>query len=209
MVAESEAAAEDGAELVEVELEPLEPVLDLEAATGPARRARASTERGATARTDLGDAHASVAAGGIGDDGGAVRQRARHGHGWRNGDVDAALAGQPTSSSPAGSARRWVYQGYLEPQSAIGLARARRRARRPQLARRRRSRPATRWPSCSGCRSIAIRVRRAPLGGAFGGKLMIVEPLVAAAALELGRPVRLALTRSEDFAATNPAPGQI
>ena len=35
VVAESEAAAEDGAERVEVELEPLTPVLDLEAATQP------------------------------------------------------------------------------------------------------------------------------------------------------------------------------
>src|SRR5437868_11549689 len=36
VVAESEATAEDAAELVEVELEPLQPVLDLEAATRPA-----------------------------------------------------------------------------------------------------------------------------------------------------------------------------
>jgi CO/xanthine dehydrogenase Mo-binding subunit len=54
-----------------------------------------------------------------------------------------------------------------------------------------------------------VRVRPAPLGGAFGGKLMIVDPLVAAATLHLRRPVRLALTRIEDFAASNPAPGQV
>jgi CO/xanthine dehydrogenase Mo-binding subunit len=47
------------------------------------------------------------------------------------------------------------------------------------------------------------------LGGAFGGKLMIVDPLVAAAVWRLRRPVRLAMTRMEDFAATNPAPGQV
>ena len=51
-----------------------------------------------------------------------------------------------------------------------------------------------------------VRVIPEPLGGSFGAKLMIVEPLAAAAALALGRPVRLALTRSEDFLATNPAP---
>jgi CO/xanthine dehydrogenase Mo-binding subunit len=54
-----------------------------------------------------------------------------------------------------------------------------------------------------------IRVRPAPLGGAFGGKLMIVEPLVAAATLALRRPVRLVMTRFEDFTASNPAPGQV
>jgi CO/xanthine dehydrogenase Mo-binding subunit len=54
-----------------------------------------------------------------------------------------------------------------------------------------------------------IRVRPAPIGGAFGGKLMVPEPLAAAAAIKLRRPVRLAFGRSEDFAAANPAPGQI
>ena len=48
------------------------------------------------------------------------------------------------------------------------------------------------------------RVRPAPIGGAFGGKLMISEPLAAAAALVLKRPVRLVFGRSEDSAATMP-----
>ncbi len=52
-----------------------------------------------------------------------------------------------------------------------------------------------------------IRVEAATLGGGFGGKLGLVEPLVVGAALALKRPVRLAFTRSEDFAAGNPAPG--
>src|SRR5205085_1184889 len=54
-----------------------------------------------------------------------------------------------------------------------------------------------------------VRVRAAPLGGAFGGKIMIVEPLVAAAALLTRRPVRLMMTRSEDIAATNPAGAEV
>jgi CO/xanthine dehydrogenase Mo-binding subunit len=67
VVAESEALAEDGAELVEVELDPLEPVLDLEAAIRPGA-ARARVRAAADdAGSDLGDAHASVATSGIGD----------------------------------------------------------------------------------------------------------------------------------------------
>ena len=54
-----------------------------------------------------------------------------------------------------------------------------------------------------------VRVQAAPLGGAFGGKLMISEPLAAAAAWTLRRPVRLVFQRGEDFAAANPAPGQL
>ena len=41
-----------------------------------------------------------------------------------------------------------------------------------------------------------IRVIAEPLGGAFGGKFALVEPLAAGAALALQRPVRLVLTRS-------------
>ena len=49
----------------------------------------------------------------------------------------------------------------------------------------------------------------ATLGGGFGGKALLIEPLVAAATLVLRRPVRLELTRNEDFRMTNPAPGAI
>ena len=52
-------------------------------------------------------------------------------------------------------------------------------------------------------------MRPAPIGGAFGGKLLMSEPLVGAAALALKRPVRLTYQRTEDFAAANPAPGQL
>ena len=47
------------------------------------------------------------------------------------------------------------------------------------------------------------------VGGAFGGKFGIIDPLVAAVAWTLGRPVRMALTRSEDFALTTPAPAMV
>jgi CO/xanthine dehydrogenase Mo-binding subunit len=54
-----------------------------------------------------------------------------------------------------------------------------------------------------------VRVRTAPLGGAFGGKMLIIEPLACSAVMALRRPVRLALTRSEDIAATNPAGAEL
>ena len=61
-----------------------------------------------------------------------------------------------------------------------------------------------------GLPTDTVRVQAAPIGGAFGGKLMISEPLAAAAALE-ARPAgaaRLpALARTSPPA--NPAPGQL
>ncbi len=52
----------------------------------------------------------------------------------------------------------------------------------------------------------AVVVKPMTLGGGFGAKYGIYEPLVAAVALALKQPVKLALTRSEDFLSSTPAP---
>ncbi|HAT43933.1 MAG TPA: xanthine dehydrogenase, partial [Ktedonobacter sp.] len=54
-----------------------------------------------------------------------------------------------------------------------------------------------------------IRVESVPIGGAFGGKFGLVEPLAAAAAYAARRPVRLVYTREDDLLAGNPAPQSI
>src|SRR5437016_9553026 len=54
-----------------------------------------------------------------------------------------------------------------------------------------------------------IRVESVPIGGAFGGKFGLIEPLAAAAAFTSRKPVRLTFTRSEDLSAGNPAPQSI
>jgi CO/xanthine dehydrogenase Mo-binding subunit len=51
-----------------------------------------------------------------------------------------------------------------------------------------------------------VKVVPMPVGGGFGGKFVLIEPLVAAAAVASGRPVLLQYTRMEDFLAGNPAP---
>jgi CO/xanthine dehydrogenase Mo-binding subunit len=206
VIAETEVQAEDGAELVEVDLEPLEPVLDLEhAAAAGAPKARV-TARGGGAGSDVGDAHAAVAASGIADSeqlSDNVLDTARLDH----GDVDAALSGSRLVVSGRFTTP-WIYQGYIEPQTAtawlepdgelvVNSATQAPSATRDSLAR------------LLGLPTDRIRVRGAQLGGAFGGKMMITEPLVASAALILRRPVRLAMTRSEDIAATNPAGAEI
>src|SRR5258707_14492042 len=54
-----------------------------------------------------------------------------------------------------------------------------------------------------------IRVESVPIGGAFGGKFGLIEPLAAAAAYTSRSPLRLAYTRTEDLSAGNPAPQSI
>lgn len=51
-----------------------------------------------------------------------------------------------------------------------------------------------------------VRSISTPVGGGFGGKFLLYEPLVALAAKLVNRPVRLALTRNEELLAANPAP---
>ncbi|MBA2643764.1 MAG: xanthine dehydrogenase family protein molybdopterin-binding subunit [Actinobacteria bacterium] len=206
VVGESEAAAEDGAETVLVEYEPLEAVVDLEEAMQPgaalARLAEDSDDGG-----DLESIHAGV------DHGeeeaeeeelsGNVLDRVNR----SSGDAAAALEASDAVVS-ATFRTPWMYQAYIEPQVA------------------------TAWLEPSGTLVVStstqgsfvtrselarafdlpldrIRVIAEPLGGAFGGKFALVEPLVVGAALALRRPVRLVLTRAEDFQATNPASAQI
>jgi CO/xanthine dehydrogenase Mo-binding subunit len=119
VVAESDAAAEDGVERVEVQFEPLPPVLDLEAATRPgAPLAKTTTEDtaddGDEDGSDLTDAHASVAAAELDEKySDNVKTTAR----LPNGDTDAELAGSHITVK-ARFTSPWVYQAYLEPQAA-------------------------------------------------------------------------------------------
>jgi CO/xanthine dehydrogenase Mo-binding subunit len=205
VVAETEAAAADGVDEVFVEVEPLPAVLDLEDAMAPgAPSARVQVEEGDG--HDAGAAHAAVQGAEEGEDedlsdnvAGRMRMRA--------GDAEDALAGGDATAS-ARMRTAWMYQGYLEPQVAtawvepegglvVSTSTQGAFSTRQQLA------------DLLGWSHDRVRVRAAPLGGGFGGKLMIVDPLAAAAAVALERPVRVALTRMEDMAATNPAPAEL
>ena len=54
-----------------------------------------------------------------------------------------------------------------------------------------------------------VRVVPMTVGGGFGAKYGIIDPLVAAVALTVGQPVRLVLTRTEDFLTTTPSPASV
>ncbi len=206
VVAESEAAAEDGAETVLVSYESLPAVFDLDAALAlDAPPARLAADEGED--SGLGSVHAAVSS--ADEDApeeelsANVLKRSFRG----DGDVEAAFA---ASDAVVGATFRtpWVYQAYVEPQTATawlepgGILAISTSTQGSFLTRRE-------IAGAYGLEQEDVRVRAAPLGGAFGGKLAIVEPLAAGAALALRRPVRLTFTRTEDFQATNPAPAQL
>ncbi len=206
VVAESEAAAEDGAESVVVEYEALPAVIELEAAMLPdaalARLVEDDEEGG-----DLESIHAGVDHGQEDAEqeqlSGNVLDRIHR----KSGNAAAAL--DSSDAVVSGTFRTpWVYQAYIEPQVAtawlepsgtlvVSTSTQGSFVTRSELAR------------SFGIPLERIRVIAEPLGGAFGGKFALVEPLAAGAALALRRPVRLVLTRSEDFQATNPASAQV
>ena len=202
VVGETEAVAQDGVDAVVVEYEPLPAVLDVEEAiklgAPPVRLYETGVEESdVEMHGDVGP-QAEVAEEDVSPNVTGV-------HTLEHGDAEAAFAGCAAVVS-----RRyltsWVYQATLEPQVAVA------------------------WPDGDGgvgirtstqgvffVRQILARVLELPLskihveasavGGAFGSKIGLIEPLVAAAALAVGRSVRVAFTRREDFAAANPAPG--
>ncbi len=51
-----------------------------------------------------------------------------------------------------------------------------------------------------------VRVVPMPVGGGFGGKVSLLEVLLSMLALRVGRPVRLSLTRQQEFVVGHPAP---
>ncbi len=207
VVAESEAAAEDGAEAVVVDYETLPAVVDVEEAMKPGAPLARTVEESDDEAGDLESIHAGVDHGQEDDPGeelsGNVLDRITR----EQGDVMSAFATSDTVVE--GTFRTpWIYQAYLEPQVStawlepsgtlvVSTSTQGSFVTRNELAR------------AFGLPLERIRVIAEPLGGAFGGKFALVEPLSAGAALALRRPVRLTFTRSEDFAATNPASAQV
>ncbi len=208
VIAETPEAAADAAALVVVTSTPLEVVVDLD---------RAMTPGGPLARLDwvVDEAEATAESQHAGVGGGAeeftpgetLSANVVARTGFRRGDIDAALAasdvvveGRFTTS--------WVHQGYLETQVALA------ELDRDGVLHLTSATQGTFWTRSElsrlfGLPIARIRVTGATLGGGFGGKLLIADPLAAAATLILGRPVRVELTRLEDFRMSNPAPAGV
>lgn len=204
VVAESEAAAADAADLVMVEYEPLPVTVDVVAAMqeGAARvwphglpkdeDSMASLHAGAVAETGKHDVHGNV-----------VNTVHFHRGSPAQGFNEADLVLERTYKTGI------VHQGYLEPHAAV--------ADYDPTARE-----LTIYTSTQGQYTVRdevaklvnlpkskVRIVPMKVGGGFGAKYGIIEPLVAAAAIVVGGPVRLVLSRSEDFLATTPSPATV
>jgi CO/xanthine dehydrogenase Mo-binding subunit len=201
IVAESEAAATEGAAQVLADYEPLPAAVTLDQALAP--DAPLVWPDGVPGESSEAGAH------GAGDDGDEEKEEAGNVCGrnrFERGDVAAGFAAadvivERTFTTSA------VHQNYLEPHATVV---------QPDPA----GPGVTVWTSTQGpfyvretVASILevpeadVRVVATPVGGGFGGKFILYEPLLALVARRLRQPVRLVLSRMEELQAATPAPG--
>ena len=201
VVAETEQAALDAAELVFVDLEPGEVVVDVMEAIKP-DAPKVWPNGYPTADSDMSSLHGNTEAGEAGS--GKLNNIQSENH-FERGDLEAGFA-----EAAAIVERRYrvssVHQGYLEPWASI--------ADPDPLGR-----SLTIYTGTQGMFGVrneiaglldmpqsAVTVKPMAFGGGFGGKYGVYEPLVAVTAVTVNQPVKLVITRSEDFLSTNPAP---
>ena len=200
VLAETDGAAEDAAELVSVEYDPLPPVVDfVEALTSSVPVLKKQRElsqeelamHGAATATD--DEAADPAKPNI-----ASRTK------FERGDVAAGFDRADVVVEREYHTR-WVSQGYLEPQSCtVGIDPL---GNLTVFA----STQALFHTRATVCRVLGlsehqVTVTAMPVGGGFGGKFGFLEATVAALAMAVNRPVRAALSRQEEFSTADPAP---
>jgi CO/xanthine dehydrogenase Mo-binding subunit len=201
VLAESDAAAQDGAAVVEIDFEPLPVVPSPDAAMAhEAPRVRTT----ALALSDDAAAHNADATrtGAANDESPPNVVDSVHLH---QGDVARGLA-EADEIVELTFGSRSVHQGYLEPQVCLATVEPTGDltiylSTQASFYSRTRVAEALGWPVGR------INVVPMPVGGGFGGKYVLIEPLVAAAAVAVGRPVFMHYTRLDEFLIGNPAPG--
>jgi CO/xanthine dehydrogenase Mo-binding subunit len=201
VLATSEAAAVDGAELVEVDYEPLDVVYDLLEAVKP-DSPRVSLSASGAFDEEAAMHNADAATGN--DSGETLPPNVSSSVNFERGDIDAGFA-EADEIIELDLTSISVHQGYIEPQIALAIPDRSGRLTvhtSTQGAFHGRNKVAT----SLGMPIESVNIVQMPVGGGFGGKFVLIEPLVAAAAKTVNRPVLLAYTRTEDFLAGNPAP---
>ena len=209
VVAETIEAALDGATAVDIDYEPLSVIVNPIAALEPNAPLARSRSEDEVSEIAGGGAHASVATEEVVDEqeeelskNVSDRTHLKFGdieEGLREADVIVEHTYRTSS----------IHQSYMEPQSITVV---------PSPS----GHQLTVWPSAQGMFSVRedisealnlsdheVRVESVPIGGAFGGKFGLIEPLAAAVAHAVRKPVRLTYTRQEDLLAGNPAPQSV
>jgi CO/xanthine dehydrogenase Mo-binding subunit len=200
VVAESEAAAADAAALVEVDFDPLPSVAD------PEQAMLDSAPEVLEANADGAEGDASMHGAATESESEPVT-RPRNVSSvatYKRGDVEAGLAASDVIIK-ATYRIAGVHHSFIEPHVSMV---------RPEPGG-----GATIWAPTQGPFAVRdeiakvldaapheVRVISTPVGGGFGGKVMLLETLLVLLAQKVRRPLRLALTRQQEFLMGHPAP---
>ena len=203
VLADSPAAAADGAELVMVDYDPLDAATSIDAAL--ADDAPLVWPTGVP--TGAGDeaAHGADSGGDAGGDEEAAASNIAGRTKMAQGDVESAFAEadvvvERTFETPMVHQSSIETQGLIaQPNPLTGGAALWGSLQSPFGAR-------LEVAEVLGVPESDVTVYAMPVGGAFGAKFGLYEPLVALVAVAVGRPVSLILTRGEELLTTNPAP---
>ena len=204
VLAETEEAAEEAAALVQVDLEPLGVNVDPVKATeldAPAIRSR-----DIDAGEGEGEAHATVS-GGAEMDVSNLGPNVTDAVAFKRGDVEKGFAEADVVVERTYRTHS-VHQGYIEPQAVMVVP--------DPLGRITIYTPTqgqffvrNMVANALGLEHNQITVIPMEVGGGFGGKTCLLQPLVAAAAMRANAPVKIVLSRMEEFLLTTPAPGSV
>jgi CO/xanthine dehydrogenase Mo-binding subunit len=186
--------AEEALGLIEVDYEPLAPVLDVRAAMQPG------------APILHADLRTESLAGTEGNGAGAKATNIAKHFQFKMGDPDKAFA-EAAVVVERSFQTATVHQGYIEPHNATALWNA--------------DGTVTIWCSTQGAFTVRaqvaellqiplsrIKVIPMEIGGGFGGKIRVyLEPVAAVLSRKAGRPVKVLMNRAEVFEGTGPTPG--
>ena len=202
VLAESDAVAQDAVALVEVDYEPLSAVSTLDQAM--ARDAAPVRETPVEGNEEEAGMHNADAARPAEEDDEPLPPNVSNSVHFHWGEIARGLA-EADQVVELTFDSQTVHQGYLETQSCmvaiepLGDLTVYTSTQAAFYCR-------TRVAEAVGLPLQRVNVVPMPVGGGFGGKFVLVEPMVAAAAVAVGRPVLLQFGRMDDFLAGNPAP---
>lgn len=202
VLAETDAAAQDGVAAVEVDYEPLPVIVSLDEGLDPeSPHIRETRIAGNDEEAAMHNADAAAQAE---ENDQFVAPNVSNSVHFSRGDVAAGFAAADAVVEFTVESLT-VHQGYLEPQvclvdlSPLGDLTVYTSSQAAFYCR-------SRVAETVGLPVQRVNVVPMPVGGGFGGKFVLIEPMVAAAAVAAGRPVLLRYSRMDDFLAGNPAP---
>jgi len=202
VVADTETAAEDGARAVTIDYDPLPAAIDVETALAP--DAPLVWPDGVPKTANPDDAAHGAVPTQVTQEANSHKNRAGEVH-FTRGDVEEGFRQADLVLSNT-YRTQIVHQGYMEtnasvvqPDPASGGLTIHSGTQAPFLVRDKVS-------QILGVPPSSVRVVTPTVGGGFGGKFGVTDALVAAVAWTVKCPVRMVLTRSEDFLVGTPAP---